>query len=193
MRLLHDRLNPIQKDSSEEARKEGPPDFGEMFCAELRDVAEHAAEDRQGLTLRFGRDLQDVSESAASDQQRLSDRFGKDILNAAARAEDRHRLARRFREDLRLVTERAAEDRQRLAHRFANDLRRVTKRTAEDSRRMSDRLIGKALDRSVGTSWIRRTITVEVWVAVGTGISLLAIGALLRPVLDRMVQILFGG
>ena len=35
---------------------------------------------------------------------------------------------------------------------------------------MSDRLIGKALDRSAGTSWIRRTITVEFWVAVGTGI-----------------------
>ena len=49
--------------------------------------------------------------------------------------------------------------------------------------------VSTTLERSTDAAWIRRNI----WVAVAAGTSLLVIGALLRPALERAVAALFGG
>ena len=49
--------------------------------------------------------------------------------------------------------------------------------------------VSTTLERSADAAWIRRNI----WVAVAAGTSLLVIGALLRPALERAVAALFGG
>ena len=63
----------------------------------------------------------------------------------------------------------------------------------EDSQRQLIPMVTEALAENKAAAWTRRKITVGIWVAVGAGTSLLAIGAVMRPLLERAVQVLFGG
>ena len=63
----------------------------------------------------------------------------------------------------------------------------------EESQGELIRQVSTVLERSSAAAWTRRQITVGVWVAVGAGTSLLVIGAVMRPVLERAVAALFGG
>ena len=59
----------------------------------------------------------------------------------------------------------------------------------EESNRRIIAIVSRIQEASEGAAWVRRNI----WVAVAAGTSLLAIGALLRPALERAVAALLGG
>ena len=63
----------------------------------------------------------------------------------------------------------------------------------EDSQRQLIPMVSRALAENEAAAWTRRKITVGIWVAVGAGTSLLVIGAVMRPLLERAAQVLFGG
>ena len=50
-------------------------------------------------------------------------------------------------------------------------------------------MVSKVLERTEAATWTRR----RLWVAVAAGTSLLVIGAVMRPLLERAVAALLGG
>ncbi len=173
--LVHGRLDVIQEDVRENRR-----DIKELR-KELWDGLREAAADRARLASRA--DLDQLGESAAADRRRVE-------KEAAA---DRARLASKA--DLDQLGKSAAADRRRIEGKFDTALAtfraEVNERfaTQESSQRELIAMVSKVLERTEAATWTRR----RLWVAVAAGTSLLVIGAVMRPLLERAVQILFGG
>ena len=173
--LVHGRLDVIQEDVRENRR-----DIKELR-KELWDGLREAAADRARLASRA--DLDQLRESAAADRRRVE-------KEAAA---DRARLASKA--DLDQLGKSAAADRRRVEGKFDTALAtfraEVNERfaTQESSQRELIAMVSKVLERTEAATWTRR----RLWVAVAAGTSLLVIGAVLRPLLERAAQVLFGG
>ena len=173
--LVHGRLDVIQEDVRENRR-----DIKELR-KELWDGLREAAADRERLASRA--DLDQLRESAAADRRRVE-------KEAAA---DRARLASKA--DLDQLAKSAAADRRRIESKFDTALAtfraEVNERfaTQESSQRELIAMVSKVLERTEAATWTRR----RLWVAVAAGTSLLVIGAVMRPLLERAAQVLFGG
>ena len=173
--LVHGRLDVIQEDVRENRR-----DIKELR-KELWDGLREAAADRARLASKA--DLDQLRESAAADRRRVE-------KEAAA---DRARLASKA--DLDQLGKSAAADRRRIEGKFDTALAtfraEVNERfaTQESSQRELIAMVSKVLERTEAATWTRR----RLWVAVAAGTSLLVIGAVLRPLLERAAQVLFGG
>ena len=173
--LVHGRLDVIQEDVRENRR-----DIKELR-KELWDGLREAAADRERLASKA--DLDQLRESAAADRRRVE-------KEAAA---DRARLASKA--DLDQLGKSAAADRRRIESKFDTALAtfraEVNERfaTQESSQRELIAMVSKVLERTEAATWTRR----RLWVAVAAGTSLLVIGAVMRPLLERAAQVLFGG
>ena len=173
--LVHGRLDVIQEDVRENRR-----DIKELR-KELWDGLREAAADRARLASKA--DLDQLRESAAVDRRRVE-------KEAAA---DRARLASKA--DLDQLGKSAAADRRRIEGKFDTALAtfraEVNERfaTQESSQRELIAMVSKVLERTEAATWTRR----RLWVAVAAGTSLLVIGAVMRPLLERAAQVLFGG
>ena len=173
--LVHGRLDVIQEDVRENRR-----DIKELR-KELWDGLREAAADRARLASKA--DLDQLGESAAVDRRSVE-------KEAAA---DRARLATKA--DLDQFGKSAAADRRRIESKFDTALAtfraEVNERfaTQESSQRELIAMVSKVLERTEAATWTRR----RLWVAVAAGTSLLVIGAVMRPLLERAVQVLFGG
>ncbi len=173
--LVHGRLDVIQEDVRENRR-----DIKELR-KELWDGLREAAADRARLASKA--DLDQFGESAAVDRRRVE-------KEAAA---DRARLASKA--DLDQLGKSAAADRRRIEGKFDTALAtfraEVNERfaTQESSQRELIAMVSKVLERTEAATWTRR----RLWVAVAAGTSLLVIGAVMRPLLERAAQVLFGG
>ena len=173
--LVHGRLDVIQEDVRENRR-----DIKELR-KELWDGLREAAADRERLASKA--DLDQLRESAAADRRRVE-------KEAAA---DRARLASKA--DLDQLGKSAAADRRRIEGKFDTALAtfraEVNERfaTQESSQRELIAMVSKVLERTEAATWTRR----RLWVAVAAGTSLLVIGAVMRPLLERAAQVLFGG
>ena len=173
--LVHGRLDVIQEDVRENRR-----DIKELR-KELWDGLREAAADRERLASKA--DLDRLGESAAADRRRVE-------KEAAA---DRARLASKA--DLDQLGKSAAADRRRIESKFDTALAtfraEVNERfaTQESSQRELIAMVSKVLERTEAATWTRR----RLWVAVAAGTSLLVIGAVMRPLLERAAQVLFGG
>ena len=173
--LVHGRLDVIQEDVRENRR-----DIKELR-KELWDGLREAAADRERLASKA--DLDQLRESAAADRRRVE-------KEAAA---DRARLASKA--DLDQLGKSAAADRRRIESKFDTALAtfraEVNERfaTQESSQRELIAMVSKVLERTEAATWTRR----RLWVTVTAGTSLLVIGAVMRPLLERAAQVLFGG
>ena len=204
--LVHGRLDVIQEDVRENRR-----DIKELR-KELWDGLREAAADRERLASKA--DLDQLGESAAVDRRRVEKEAAADRARLASRA-DLDQLRESAAVDRRRVEKEAAADRARLATKAdldqlgksaAADRRRIESKfdtalatfraevnerfaTQESSQRELIAMVSKVLERTEAATWTRR----RLWVAVAAGTSLLVIGAVMRPLLERAVQILFGG
>ena len=208
--LIHGRLDELQTDVRENRR-----DLKELrkeVWVGLRDASEERAQLASRLATKADLDGQRTEINgrfAATDASR--ERLGAEIRRAmregfAAADVSRERLGTEIRKEM---SERfaAADESQRelraeMNERFA---------TAEESQRqlqaeMNTRfaaleasqrqligMVSKALAEKEAAAWTHRKITVGIWVAVGAGVSLLVLGTLLRPLLERVAAALFGG
>ena len=204
--LVHGRLDVIQEDVRENRR-----DIKELR-KELWDGLREAAADRARLASKA--DLDQLGESAAADRRRVEKEAAADWARLASRA-DLDQLRESAAADRRRVEKEAAADRARLASKAdldqlgksaAADRRRIEGKfdtalatfraevnerfaTQESSQRELIAMVSKVLERTEAATWTRR----RLWVAVAAGTSLLVIGAVLRPLLERAAQVLFGG
>ena len=204
--LVHGRLDVIQEDVRENRR-----DIKELR-KELWDGLREAAADRARLASKA--DLDQLGESAAVDRRRVEKEATADRARLASRA-DLDQLRESAAVDRRRVEKEAAADRARLASKAdldqlgksaAADRRRIESKfdtalatfraevnerfaTQESSQRELIAMVSKVLERTEAATWTRR----RLWVAVAAGTSLLVIGAVMRPLLERAAQVLFGG
>ena len=184
--LVHGRLDVIQEDVRENRR-----DIKELR-KELWDGLREAAGDRVRLASKA--DLDRLGESAAADRRRVEKEAAADRARLASRA-DLDRLGESAAADRRRVEEQAAADRRRLEDKFDTALAtfraEVNERfaTQESSQRELIAMVSKVLERTEAATWTRR----RLWVAVAAGTSLLVIGAVTRPLLERAVAALLGG
>ena len=184
--LVHGRLDVIQEDVRENRR-----DIKELR-KELWDGLREAAGDRARLASKA--DLDRLGESAAADRRRVEKEAAADRARLASRA-DLDRLGESAAADRRRVEAQAAADRRRLEDKFDTALAtfraEVNERfaTQESSQRELIAMVSKVLERTESATWTRR----RLWVAVAAGTSLLVIGAVTRPLLERAVAALLGG
>ena len=134
-------------------------------------IQEDVRENRRDIK-ELRKELWDGLREAAADRARLATKADLDQFGKSAAA-DRRRIESKF--DTALATFRAEVN-----ERFA---------TQESSQRELIAMVSKVLERTEAATWTRR----RLWVAVAAGTSLLVIGAVMRPLLERAVQILFGG
>ena len=195
--LIHGRLEVIQEDV-----RENRTDIKELR-KELWDGLREAAADRARLASKA--DLDQLGESAAADRRRVEKEAAADRRRVEKEAAaDRARLASKA--DLDRLGESAAADRRRLAEQAAADRRRLEDKfdtalatfraevnerfaTQESSQRELIAMVSKVLERTESATWTRH----RLWVAVAAGTSLLVIGAVTRPLLERAVAALLGG
>ena len=184
--LVHGRLDVIQEDVRENRR-----DIKELR-KELWDGLREAAGDRARLASKA--DLDRLGESAAADRRRVEKEAAADRARLASRA-DLDRLGESAAADRRRVEAQAAADRRRLEDKFDTALAtfraEVNERfaTQESSQRELIAMVSKVLERTESATWTRR----RLWVAVAAGTTLLVIGAVMRPLLERAVAALLGG
>ena len=178
--LVHGRFDVIQEDVRENRRD--IKEFRRELSAGLKDATAERARLAEKTYLDRLRAEMNERFVAAEESQRhfraeLNDRF------AASEESQRH-----FRVELndRFA---ASEESQRQFRAEWNERFAAS----EESQRQLIGMVSKALAASEAASWTRRKITVGIWVAVGAGTSLLVIGAVMRPVLERVVQALLGG
>lgn len=163
--LIHGRLDVIQEDVRENRR-----DI-KGLRKELWDGLREAAADRVRLATKV--DLEELRETAAADRRRMEQ-------EAAA---DRRRLQ-----------DEAAADRRRLENKFDaafTALRaEMNERFAAQERSLRELVgaVSKVAERTEAAAWTRRRFRV----AVAAGASLLVIGVVLWPALERVVAALFG-
>ena len=134
-------------------------------------IQEDVRENRRDIK-ELRKELWDGLREAAADRERLASKADLDQLRESAAA-DRRRVEGKF--DTALATFRAEVN-----ERFA---------TQESSQRELIAMVSKVLERTEAATWTRR----RLWVAVAAGTSLLVIGAVMRPLLERAAQVLFGG
>ena len=210
-----DRRRVEKEAAADRARLASKADLdqlGESAAADRRRVEKEAAADRARLASRA--DLDQLGESAAADRRRVEKEAAADRARLASRA-DLDQLRESAAADRRRVEKEAAADRARLASKAdldqlgksaAADRRRIEGKfdtalatfraevnerfaTQESSQRELIAMVSKVLERTEAATWTRR----RLWVAVAAGTSLLVIGAVLRPLLERAAQVLFGG
>ena len=178
--LVHGRFDVIQEDVRENRRD--IKEFRRELSAGLKDATAERARLAEKTYLDRLRAEMNERFVAAEESQRhfraeLNDRF------AASEESQRHfrvELNDRFASSEESQRQFRAEWNERFA-------------ASEESQRQLIGMVSKALAASEAASWTRRKITVGIWVAVGAGTSLLVIGAVMRPVLERVVQALLGG
>ena len=164
----------------------------ESAAADRRRVEKEAAADRARLASKA--DLERLRESAAADRRRVEKEAAADRARLASKA-DLDRLGESAAADRRRVEEQAAADHRRLEGKFDTALAtfraEVNERfaTQESSQRELIAMVSKVLERTEAATWTRR----RLWVAVAAGTSLLVIGAVMRPLLERAVAALLGG
>ena len=184
--LIHGRLEVIQEDV-----RENRTDIKELR-KELWDGLREAAADRARLASKA--DLDRLGESAAADRRRVEKEAAADRARLASKA-DLDQLGKSAAADRRRVEEQAAADRRRVEGKFDTALAtfraEVNERfaTQESSQRELIAMVSKVLERTEAATWTRR----RLWVAVAAGTSLLVIGAVMRPLLERAVAALWGG
>ncbi len=151
--------------------------------ADLDRLGESAAADRRRVEKEAAADRRRVEKEAAADRARLASKADLDQLGESAAA------------DRRRVEEQAAAGRRRLEGKFDTALAtfraEVNERfaTQESSQRELIAMVSKVLERTESATWTRR----RLWVAVAAGTTLLVIGAVMRPPLERAVAALLGG
>ena len=162
--------------------------------ADLDSRAKEAAADRRRIELAFKADLDSLAKEAAADRHRIEKEAAADRSRLASKA-DLEKFAQEAAADRRRIEKEAAADRRRLEEKFdaAHSALRAEMNARflalEESNRQIIALVSRVLERTEATAWTRR----RLWVAVAAGTSLLVIGAVLRPVLERAVAALFGG
>ena len=196
--LVHGRFDVIQEDVRENRRD--IKEFRRELSAGLKDATAERARLAEKTYLDRLRAEMNERFVAAEESQRhfraeLNERFvAAEESQRHFRAELNDRFAaseesqRHFRVELndRFA---ASEESQRQFRAEWNERFAAS----EESQRQLIGMVSKALAASEAASWTRRKITVGIWVAVGAGTSLLVIGAVMRPVLERVVQALLGG
>ena len=189
---LWDGLREAAADRARLASKADLDQLGESAAADRRRVEKEAAADRAQLASKA--DLERLHESAAADRRRVEKEAAADRARLASRA-DLERLGESAAADRRRVEEQAAADRRRLEDKFDTALAtfraEVNERfaTQESSQRELIAMVSKVLERTEAATWTRR----RLWVAVAAGTSLLVIGAVTRPLLERAVAAPLGG
>ena len=209
---LWDGLREAAADRARLASKADLDQLGESAAFDRRRVEKEATADRARLASRA--DLDQLRESAAADRRRVEKEAATDRARLASRA-DLDQLRESAAADRRRVEKEAAADRARLASKAdldqlgksaAADRRRIESKfdtalatfraevnerfaTQESSQRELIAMVSKVLERTEAATWTRR----RLWVAVAAGTSLLVIGAVMRPLLERAAQVLFGG
>ena len=209
---LWDGLREAAADRARLASKADLDQLGESAAFDRRRVEKEATADRARLASRA--DLDQLRESAAADRRRVEKEAATDRARLASRA-DLDQLRESAAADRRRVEKEAATDRARLASKA--DLDQLAKSAAADRRRIESKfdtalatfraevnerfatqessqreliaMVSKVLERTEAATWTRR----RLWVAVAAGTSLLVIGAVMRPLLERAAQVLFGG
>ena len=197
--LVHGRLDVIQEDVRENRRD--LKEFRQELWTGLRD----AAGERARLAEKTAVDrLQESQRELSGMVNRLVERSAS-IEEQLAALEDSQRqlipMVSQWVERSTSTEERLAslEDSQRqlipMVSRWVERSTSTEERLAalEDSQRQLIPMVSRALAENEAAAWTRRKITVGIWVAVGAGTSLLVIGAVMRPLLERAVQVLFGG
>ena len=208
---LWDGLREAAADRARLASKADLDQLGESAAFDRRRVEKEATADRARLASRA--DLDQLRESAAADRRRVEKEAATDRARLASRA-DLDQLRESAAADRRRVEKEAATDRARLASKA--DLDQLAKSAAADRRRIESKfdtalatfraevnerfatqessqreliaMVSKVLERTEAATWTRR----RLWVAVAAGTSLLVIGAVMRPLLERAAQVLFG-
>ena len=209
---LWDGLREAAADRARLASRADLDQLRESAAADRRRVEKEATADRARLASRA--DLDQLRESAAVDRRRVEKEAAADRARLASRA-DLDQLRESAAADRRRVEKEAAADRARLATKAdldqfgksaAADRRRIESKfdtalatfraevnerfaTQESSQRELIAMVSKVLERTEAATWTRR----RLWVAVAAGTSLLVIGAVMRPLLERAAQVLFGG
>ena len=209
---LWDGLREAAADRARLASKADLDQLGESAAFDRRRVEKEATADRARLASRA--DLDQLRESAAADRRRVEKEAATDRARLASKA-DLDQLGESAAVDRRSVEKEAAADRARLATKAdldqfgksaAADRRRIESKfdtalatfraevnegfaTQESSQRELIAMVSKVLERTEAATWTRR----RLWVAVAAGTSLLVIGAVMRPLLERAAQVLFGG
>ena len=131
----------------------------------------------EGLNLLHGR--LDVLHGDVRENRRDIKELRKELWDGLKEAAaERANLATRT--DLAALGESQNQFRAEVAARFG---------ALEESNRQIVAIVSRIQERSEATAWTRRRIVV----AVAGGISLLVIGALLQPLLERVAAALFGG
>ena len=196
--LVHGRLDVIQEDVRENRRD--IKEFRRELSAGLKDATAERARLAEKTYLDRLRAEMNERFVAAEESQR---QFRAEMNERFAAAEESQRQFRAEWND-RFA---AAEESQRQFRAEWNDRFAASEESqrhfraewnerfaaSEESQRQLIGMVSKALAASEAASWTRRKITVGIWVAVGAGTSLLVIGAVMRPVLERVVQALLGG
>ena len=153
-----------------------------LIHGRLEVIQEDVRENRTDIK-ELRKELWDGLREAAADRAQLASKADLERLGESAAA-DRRRLA-----------EQAAADRRRLEDKFDTALAtfraEVNERfaTQESSQRELIAMVSKVLERTEAATWTRR----RLWVAVAAGTTLLVIGAVTRPLLERAVAALLGG
>ncbi len=153
-----------------------------LIHGRLEVIQEDVRENRTDIK-ELRKELWDGLREAAADRARLASKADLDRLGKSAAA------------DRRRVEEQAAADHRRLEGKFDTALAmfraEVNERfaTQESSQRELIAMVSKVLERTEAATWTRR----RLWVAVAAGTSLLVIGAVTRPLLERAVAALLEG
>ena len=174
LNLLHGRLDVIHEDVRENR--------GDIkgLRKELWDGLKEAAADRARLAERT--ELAALADS----QQQLVGSVNR-LLEHAANTDRRFEVM-----DRRLVTLEEGQQRlvgavNRLVEHAAHTDRRLA--ALEEGQRELIAKVSTVLERSEGIAWTRR----QVLAAVAAGITLLVVGALLQPLLERVIAAFFAG
>ena len=153
-----------------------------LIHGRLEVIQEDVRENRTDIK-ELRKELWDGLREAAADRAQLVSKADLERLGESAAA------------DRRRVEEQAAADRRRLEDKFDTALAmfraEVNERfaTQESSQRELIAMVSKVLERTEAATRTRR----RLWVAVAAGTSLLVIGAVMRPPVERAVAALLGG
>ena len=152
-------------------------------------IQEDVRENRRDIK-EFRKELWDGLRGADIDRGRLAEK--SELATLRAEMNERFTALEASQRDLR------AEMNERFGTLEASqrDLRaEMNERfgTLEASQRELIRKVSTVLERSTAVAWTRRRIAVGILVGIGAGTGLLVIGAIMRPLLERVVAALIGG
>ncbi len=211
---LWDGLREAAVDRAQLASKADLERFAESAEADRRRIETEAAAQRAQLASKA--DLERLAEDAAADRHRIETEAAAQRAQLAPRV-DLEKVAENAAADRRRIETEAAADRRRIETEAAADRRRIETEAAADRRRIENKLdaalaafraemnerfaaqessqreliamVSTLVERTEAATWTHR----RLWVAVAAGTSLLVIGAVMRPLLERAVAALLGG